>query len=273
MAKKEKTRSSMQEHRILEILRQNGGSCRTAELAARLDVSEETVRRNVKRLVHDGIAVRVHGGVFLANVTLEPAFGARLKENRTAKTRMAQSAAKLIGDGASVFLDNSTTTTFVAEALRTRRNLFVVTNSVSAAARLATHNGNRIFFAGGELRAGDGGAYGAEAMDFLRGFQPDFAILAASAVNAETGFMLSDYAEAAVARLFVANARNSIFVADASKMGLSGPIKVTEPENIACLVSDAAPPQDLSAALDRWGVRLVLAEGDEFLTKDKANGR
>lgn len=259
MTKPSKPHASLQEHRILKILRAQGGSCRTAELAVLLDVSEETVRRNIKRLVEGGLAVKVHGGVFLSNVNEEPAFNRRLGENREAKIRMARCVSNSIPDGASMFLDNASTTTFVAEALRARKSLFVVTNSITAAERLSAHNHNRIFFAGGELRENDGGSYSASAMDFVRGFSPDYAILAAAAINAENGFMLTDLAEAAFARSFIKRARTSIVVADRTKIGLNGPIVIEDPSRIARLVTDAPVPGDLAASARDWNVEIVVA--------------
>ncbi len=271
MSDRKKPYASIREHNILEVLRDQGGSCRTAELAVLLDVSEETVRRHVKRLVAGGLAVRVHGGVFLSNVNAEPAFRDRLGENPEAKRRMAACVANMIGDGASMFLDNSTTTTFVAEALRVRRNLFVVTNSVTAAERLSARGNNRIFFAGGELRDHDGGSYDSGAMDFIRGFRPDYAVLAATAINAENGFMLTDLAEAAFTRAFIENARTSIFVADNSKIGRTGPIVIAEPERVAALVTDMPPPADLLRAAEGWNVDIVVAPEDGKCTKGMFN--
>ncbi len=267
MIKNIKPYASMREHAILEVLRAHGGACRTGELAALLQVSEETVRRNVKRLVKEGLVVKVHGGVLLANITEEPAFSHRLEENREAKTRMADCVADMIGDGASLFLDNSSTTIFVAEALRKRKNLFVVTNSIGAAARLSAHNHNRVFFAGGEIRESDGGSYSPEAMDFVRGFQTDYAILAATAVNAENGFMLTDLSEAAFVRAFLQNAHTGIFVADQSKIGRTGPIVIDDPSRVGALVTDAPVPAALKTAAQRWQMDIFVA-ADAGCNKD-----
>ena len=64
--------SSHRAHELLEVLRENGGSCRTAELAGLLNVSEETVRRSIKHLAKEGVVIKVHGGVLLANRNEEP---------------------------------------------------------------------------------------------------------------------------------------------------------------------------------------------------------
>lgn len=258
--------SSHRAHELLEVLREHGGSCRTAELAGLLNVSEETVRRNIKHLAKEGVVIKVHGGVLLANRNEEPAFGERMEVNMPAKRAMAKCVAGMIEDGASMFIDNSSTTTFIADALRVRKNLFVVTNSVKVAERLSAHNKNRIFFAGGELRETDGGSYDANAMAFIKGFNPDFAILSAAAVNSDNGFMSIDLSEAEFARVYVDKANASIVVADQTKIGQNGPIIFAETSKIDVLVTDTAPPTRFQKAAEAVGMKIVVAQGESANT-------
>ncbi|OUS08918.1 hypothetical protein A9Q96_00825 [Rhodobacterales bacterium 52_120_T64] len=262
--------SSHRAHELLGVLRENGGSCRTAELATLLNVSEETVRRNIKHLAKEGIVIKVHGGVLLANRNEEPAFGERMEVNRTAKRAMAKCVAGMIEDGASMFIDNSSTTTFIADALRVRKNLFVVTNSIKVAERLSAHNKNRVFFAGGELREADGGSYGTGAMAFIKGFNPDFAILSPTAVNSDLGFMSTDLSEAEFARAYIARANASIVVADQSKIGQKGPIVFADAETIDVLVTDVSPPTNFRSSAKTLGLKIVVAT-KEGTARDKDN--
>jgi DeoR family glycerol-3-phosphate regulon repressor len=256
-------RSTHRAHELLEVLRENGGSCRTAELAGLLNVSEETVRRNIKQLAKEGVVIKVHGGVLLANRNEEPAFGERLERNQPAKRIMAKRVAEIIDNGASLFLDNGSTTTFVADALRIRKNLFVVTNSVKVAERLAAHNGNRVFFAGGELRANDGGSYGTQALAFVRGFNPDFAILATTFINSDKGFMLTDMSEAEFARVYIEHANATIVVADHSKFGNNGPIIFADTSQIDILVTDAPPPTKFILTAQNHDMKIIVAQEDD----------
>lgn len=259
MSDSHKAYTSMREHRVLEAVRAEGGACRTSKLAKLLNVSEETIRRNVKRLVAEGVVVKVHGGVLLADRNIEPTFKRRLEENREAKQLMARRVVDFVEDGTSLFLDNGSTTTYVAEALRKRKNLFVVTNSIKVAERLSAHNNNRVYFAGGALRETDGGSYGSTALEFIKGFTPDMAILACSAINHTRGFMLTDMSEAEVARAYIANARATIVVADQTKIGRKGPILITNPEDIATLIVDAPPPKIFANAAAKWGIEVIIA--------------
>jgi DeoR family glycerol-3-phosphate regulon repressor len=254
-------RTTHREREIVEALRLGGGSSRTQVLAAQLGVSEETIRRNVNKLAADGLVRKVHGGVHLPDAEIEPNFQRRMGENPGAKRRVAARVAAIVGNGASLFLDIGSTTAYIAQALRNHRDLFVVTNSVSVAHLLAARNNNRVFMAGGELRAHDGGAFGAEAIAFVRRFQVDYAICSATAINADRGFMLFDLQEAEFSREIMLRAKTRIVAADSTKFGRGGPIVICEPTMVDMLVTDAAPPRDLSAAMEAWSLEVVVAEG------------
>ncbi|NJM83372.1 MAG: DeoR/GlpR transcriptional regulator [Tabrizicola sp.] len=133
------------------------GAARIADLARDLAVSEETIRRTLKKLEQLGTVSRVHGGVHLKDWGPEPNFALRLGLNPGPKRVIARRMAEIIKNGASLFLDVGSTTAYVADALRNHRDLLVVTNSLPVAQTLAGRGSNRVFMAGGELRAHDGG--------------------------------------------------------------------------------------------------------------------
>jgi DeoR family glycerol-3-phosphate regulon repressor len=248
-------------HREMEILDalRRSGSCRIHELARRLEVSEETIRRNVKKLADNGLVRKVHGGVYLPDTVQELTFHQRMDLNPDAKRRVADAVAGIVHDGDSLFLDIGSTTAYVAQALRNHRNLFVVTNSVAVAHALATRNDNRVFLAGGELRSHDAGAFGREALAFVRQFSVQYAVLSAAAIDAETGFMLFDLQEAEFSREIMARAARTIVAADATKFGRRAPIRVAAPDEIGTLVTDETPPADIAASLAAANVEIVIA--------------
>ncbi|MGB8813958.1 MAG: DeoR/GlpR family DNA-binding transcription regulator [Paracoccaceae bacterium] len=251
--------SNQRDREILDALG-DSGSGRVLDLARKLRVTEETIRRAVKRLEAAGLATKVHGGVVLKDWASEPSFAQRFALNAPAKRRIAAHLAAMIGDGASLFLDVGSTTAYVAQALRAHRELLVVTNSLAVAQSLATRNGNRVFMAGGELRSHDGGAFGAEALAFVRQFQVRFAVLSAAAVDARAGFMLHDLREAEFSRELMARAEETIVAADASKFGRTAPIRLAEASAVHRLVTDAAPPADIANMLAVAGVAVSLAK-------------
>jgi len=251
--------ASHRESEILDVLKM-AGSSRIQDLALRLGVTEETIRRNVKKLAAQGLVRKLHGGVELIEPEGEPNFAFRMNENTAAKERIAQRLAGLIGHGDSLILDIGSTTAFVARALRAHRNLMVVTNSLAVAQTLVNRNNNRVFLAGGELRPHDGGAFGREAHDYLRQFRVDHAVLSAAAINASDGFMLFDMQEAEFSRAVIERADRAILAADATKFGRAAPIRIAEPDVFHTLVTDAPTPPDIAAMLASAGVAMVVAE-------------
>lgn len=249
--------STQRERTILELL-QEDGQARVEALAARLQVTDETIRRALKRLEAQGLVTRVHGGALLKDWGPEANFAQRMVQNPAAKRRIAEVTAGIIPDGASVFLDVGSTTAYVAQALRGRRDLLVVTNSLPVAQALTGINGNRIFMAGGELRSHDGGAFGAEALTFVQQFRCSHAILSAAAIDAPSGFLLQDLREAEFSRAMLARAETRIVAADAAKFQRSAPIAIAPPTRFTDLVTDQPPPDATARMLSDAGVTLHL---------------
>jgi DeoR family glycerol-3-phosphate regulon repressor len=251
--------SGPHERAILALL-EEAGTARVDDMAGRLGVAGETVRRALKRLEAAGRIARLHGGAQLRDWGPEPSFAQRMQVNPGAKRRIARAVARMLPEGASVFLDVGSTTAHVAQALRARREMMIVTNSLPVAQALAGVNGHRIFLAGGELRAHDGGAFGAEALEFLRQFRVGHAVLSVAGVTAGAGFLLQDLREAEFSRTMIAGAEEVIVAADATKFGHSAPIVVAPPGSVHHLVTDAAPDAALAAALEAAGTRVTIAD-------------
>ncbi len=252
--------TNQREEEILRELQKAGGSCRVSYLANQLTVSNETIRRNIRTLEESRIVRKVHGGVHLIEENAEAPFQSRISTHRDEKARLAAAVAKNINDGDSVFLDIGSTTAYVAMELQQRKDLFVVTNSAFVAHTLATRNGNRVFFAGGELRAHDGGAFGAEALDLVARLNVQFAIFSAGAVHAEFGFMLHDLEEANLARIAAVNAQVRIVVADKDKFSKRATVAIGSETRFDVFYTDAPPPDAIVDMLKSRDIDLVVVE-------------
>lgn len=243
---------------ILDLVR-NEDVTRVTALAERLGVSDETVRRALKPLVEDGVLTRRHGGVGLAEAAVEPSFRRRMRANAAAKKALGALVAERVRDGQVLMIDTGSTTAYVAQALSLRRRLTVVTNSVEVARHLVGRNDNRVYMAGGELRADLAAAVGAEAASFIRQFRADLAILSAAGIEPHGSFTDFDLDEARIARAMIDGSQARLVVADASKFGLPAPVTFCDPGEIGTLVTDAPPPPDLAAWLGAAGVEIVVA--------------
>jgi len=251
---------------IMRILADEG-TVTISGLAARLGVSLETVRRDVRPLTENGSVLKIHGAVGLAGQVGEAPFQRRMRENAEAKRRIAREMAQLIHDGDSVMLDTGTTTSFVARELLGHRRLTVVTNSSDIARTLATVNGNKVYMAGGELRSDSGAAFGVSAIEFIAKFSVTHAIISAGAIDAGAGVMDFDLEEAEFARMMLSRGAQSYVVTDHTKFGRRGLVQVAEFEVIGHVVTDEAVSPEIAAMLEEAGTRLII--GGSAATADE----
>jgi DeoR family glycerol-3-phosphate regulon repressor len=236
------------------------GSCSIIELARELEVSDETIRRNIKPLVHQGLIDKVHGGVVLSQQQEpEPPFGKRMNEHVEAKQLISARVATLIKDGDSIMLDTGSTTAYVARALGEHRNLSVVTNCTEIARTLAREASNRVHLCGGALRSDDCATFGSSAIDFVRQFQVNYAILSIGGVTADGGFMDYHLEEAEFSRAVIAQAKKTIVVADHSKFGNPNFIRVCDFDEVDMIVVEQAPSAEIEAALLEAGTAVINA--------------
>lgn len=243
-----------------EILRYVGlhGSYPIGDLASELGVSDETIRRDVRSLADEGLVMKVHGAIVAPDHLREGPFQHRLLENREEKLRIAAYAAGLVGHGESIMLDTGSTTAYVAQNLTTHRNLLAVTNSLEAARSLASKNGNRVYMAGGEIRADDGATFGAAANSFASRFQVDTAFLSITAINERDALMVAELWEAEFSRVVIGQAARVIVVADHSKFGRRALIKVCDFAAIHMLITSAPPPPAVADSLRAAGTEVVV---------------
>jgi DeoR family transcriptional regulator, glycerol-3-phosphate regulon repressor len=242
---------------ILAVLREVE-QIEVVELAQRLNVSTETIRRDAKTLEDQGAIIKSHGKLSLPHHLGEASFERRMRENIEAKIAIARAATDLVNDGDSMIIDTGSTTTFFARELRRKRNLTIVTNSTEIARLLVTVKGNRIFLSGGEMSPDDGAAYGSTTADFVSRFNVKFAFLAISALSAEHGPTDASLGESDFARIAIQTANQAIVLCDSSKFGQTSLIKVCPLEQIDMVISERAPDSELHELLVRKEVELLV---------------
>lgn len=253
---------SVRQREILKLVRQRG-SCTITELAEALDVSGETIRRNAKQLVAQGLALKLHGGIVLPEQYSEPPIQKRMLQQEQAKKQIAGAVARHLKNGDSLIIDTGSTTAYIAQALYDHKDLTIVTNSSYIAHFLASRNGNRVFMAGGELRAHDAAAFGATAIEFVRQFQTLYAVLSIGAMHETKGCMDYHLCEAEFSRAVMSQVETVIVAADTTKCGRTCAIKVCGLEQIDLLVTDSPPPLALGRSLKAAEVRVLVTQSDD----------
>jgi DeoR family transcriptional regulator, glycerol-3-phosphate regulon repressor len=152
----------------------------------------------------------------------------------------------LVRDGDSLILDGGTTCVHVAHALCVRSRLTVVTNSAEIARTLAPRNDNRVFIAGGELRADDAAAFGESTLAFIRQFHVRYAIVSVTAVDSQGRFMDAQPDDVSYSLAAFAQAERRVVVADHAKFGHSALVHAFGCDTVDLLITDEAPSPALA---------------------------
>jgi len=234
------------------------GALSVAELVRELNVSRETIRRDLNALAERGLIVTTHGGA-LSSERREPDLDVREAANAAAKRAIGERAAQLVPDGASLILDSGSTTHAVARALTARHRLSVYTNDWRIALVLGRRNENRVTLLGGELSDVEDAAFGLDTIHQLSQYHVDFAIVGAGAITPDAH--LADYSRmAAEVRAKMIEAGNIVVVvADLSKFGRVTPVRINGLERARCIVTEAQPERGIAKAIAARGPEILIA--------------
>lgn len=252
--------------RITEMLR-DSGVVSTEQFALALDVSTETIRRDLVMLDRVGLLERVHGG---ATATLaqpvgdEAPFSKRSGQENEAKRRMGISAATLVRPGQTIAIDIGTSAVCVARALPRDFSGIVATNSLLVAAELADRPNLQLLVSGGKIRAGDLALSNATTNAFFADLYPDIAFLGSGGIDETVGLTDFHFDEVTTRKIIIANSTRSFVLADATKFGRIARHRVASFEQIAGLITDEAPPEPIAKAIASAGGTVLLA-GPRFL--------
>jgi len=190
-------------------------------LAAELDLSEDTIRRDLREMAAEGLLKRVHGGALPLAPAL-PDFAARQMLAADEKTALGARAAAMIEPGQVIFLDGGTTTAALARALPRSFAFTVVTHSPTIACELERHPTAEVVLIGGRLYKHSMVTTGAVALEAIRGLKADLYFMGVTTQGLTTG----DMEEAATKRIIAENAAATWVLLTAEKLGRASPWKI-----------------------------------------------
>lgn len=249
---------SQERHRRILSMLETNGQISTVALATVLDVSRETIRRDLLELEQGGKARRVHGGAVRPQGALEPPFSKRITTQRRAKRDIARKAVALIAPGQCIMVDAGSTTAVFAQELTRLSGITVITNSLTIAGTLQGAECDiELLLLGGRLMTDVPATYGELTLSEIRRFSADLAFVAPVALDTEGAH---DFAlhEAEVAAAMIERAEQAVVLADSSKLGLTSRVRYCGPEQISSLVTDAGADPAVLAVLARGGIGTIL---------------
>ncbi|GIF67891.1 DeoR family transcriptional regulator [Asanoa ishikariensis] len=244
---------------ILRLARAQGRVDVTA-LAEGLQVTAETVRRDLTVLERAGVLRRVHGGAIpVERIGFEPALAARDSVLITEKERIAKAALAELPDEGSVILDAGSTTARLAHALPTDRELSVVVNSPVLATVLGTRANLTVLLLGGRVRGKTLATVDDWALRPLADMYVDVAFMGTNGCSVERGLTTPDPAEATVKRAMIAAARRVVLLADHTKVGNDYLARFGALTDLDVLITDSGLDNELAGDVEATGVRVVRA--------------
>lgn len=245
--------------RILEQARSRS-KVEVSALAEELEVTTETIRRDLAMLERQGQLRRVHGGaVHVQRLGYEPSVDTRRGQHAAQKTRIGRAARELLPDGGSILIDGGTTTLELVRNLPSDLRLTAVTNSLQAATLLAELPQVELLLLGGRLREVTGAAVGPWPLAALAELRIDVAFMGTNGLTPESGLTTPDQAEAEVKRAMVAAAGRVVCLADHTKVGLTQLCRFARLAEVDTIITDAGLDDALAGELRAAGPEVIRA--------------
>ena len=243
----------------LRKLVQSHGFASLGQLAASLEVSESTVRRDLEQLEKEGVARRTHGGAFWTGQSdTLPVFRTRRDDSWDAKVAIGRAASEMIEDHDTILLDGGSTTYEIARQI-VDRPLQVVTNSLPVAHLLSSSESIDLVMVGGCVRGRTAVAIGPMADAMLCSLNVGKAFLSIAGVN-ERGYFNSNMMLVESEKAMLGSADQSIVVADSSKFGKVSLSRLCGLHEVNTVITDSNLKSPWNDHLDSAGVELVLSE-------------
>lgn len=209
------------------------------ELSKRLYISESSIRRDLESLEKNGFLKRSHGGAHIAySGDLVVPFGVRAHKNTEAKQTMAKKAINLISDGDIVFLDQTSTSLFLAIELLKTKSVTVVTNNREILNLLAGSDLNIIFAGGNVSKANNNCIIGPSAQKCFEEIYADFAFISVKSLSKAGIVTDCSQEEVFIRNSMLCSSRKKVLLCDSTKIGTLSPYKQCTLKDIDILITD-----------------------------------
>ena len=232
-----------------------------SELSQIYKVSEETIRRDLEKLENDGFVIKSYGGaVSNENANVDLPFNIRKKRNVISKQKIAEVISSRIKDGTSIMLDASSTAVYIAKALKERKNLTLITNSIEILIEMFDTPNVNVLSTGGAMREGSFALVGPQTDKMLKSYHVDVAIVSAKGFDLETGMTDTEELHANNKKTMLHAGREKVLAVDSSKFGKTAFTEIGTLEDISMVVTDAKPDEVWLQAFKEYGIECIYPE-------------
>ncbi|MFP8563866.1 DeoR/GlpR family DNA-binding transcription regulator [Klebsiella sp. 1SOBk5mer] len=247
--------ASQRKQQILQILAEEK-QVMSGELSQRFNVSEDSIRRDLRELAAEGKLQRVHGGALPVSAAIAP-IETRKSMQIASKQAVARAAAGLIQPGQVVIVDGGTTTAAMIGLLPADLSCTVVTHSPGIAVALVDHPRIEVILLGGKVFKHSVVAVGPETLEAMARINADVFFMGVTGVHPRAGFTTGDYEEAGIKRALAARAAETVVMASREKLNAASAFAIGELNLASTLIVDGEPDAALRQRLVQSGMEIV----------------
>jgi DeoR family transcriptional regulator of aga operon/DeoR family fructose operon transcriptional repressor len=230
------------------------------ELSSSLNVSTNTIRRDLASLEKQGLLKRTHGGAVYVDNNQSVPYEARSREGLTEKEKIGRHAASLVHEASTVIIDAGTTTKQLALYLKGFGNLTVLTNSLEIAEILGKNPNIIVIVSGGILQVSPRHLIGMPAEQFFSRIRVDQLFTSANAISIEEGLLSSNLHIVPIKRKMMEAAKETIIIADSSKFHKTGIGQIAPLTAAQKIITDSGIPAETAAKIRAMGIEVIIAE-------------
>ncbi|MFX3617678.1 MAG: DeoR/GlpR family DNA-binding transcription regulator [Sporolactobacillus sp.] len=234
------------------------GKIYVPDISKELDVSAETIRRDLDRLEQEGRLRKVYGGAVKNHrLSVEPAFEQKMLVNSKQKQIIGRLAASLIEEGDVIMLGNGTTVLSILDFLGNKQNITLISHSTPVILKAMENFNGELISIGGKVDVRQQSTHGPLAEIELLQLKANKAFISAGGISKNDGITDYDLNEASMSRLLMQRSEESIILGDTSKIGRTTFAHICDLKDVNAFVTDAECPGNMRQALKENGIRLL----------------
>lgn len=247
--------TTQRKQHILTVLKRDGQVI-AKTLSEELELSEDTIRRDLRELARDGLLQRVHGGALPASPAVAD-FAGRTQIALGAKVAIGRAAANMVQPGQVVMVDGGTTALQLAKHLPLDLKATIVTHSPTIAVELIHHPGLEVILVGGKLFKHSVVAVGAAAIETIGRIRADIYFMGATGIHPKAGVTTGDLEESYVKRALSQSSAETILLASSEKMNAASPYLVVPLEELSGIITEKKVSDELTKPFSDVGISVM----------------
>jgi len=238
-------------------------SVKVSDLVSLFNVSEETIRRDLKQFENEGLVEKYYGGAILLEehkLAIESILTIEQRKNQFYKEKdiIGKKASELILSGQNIIIDAGTTTWCIAKHLKKHEDVMIMTNGLIIAEECCQNEKISVYLTGGKIFKKSLCTVGPSTLKELQKFSVDYVFLGVAGITCEKGFTSFDIYEAEIKRAIISVGKKTVIVADHGKFGCNGLVSFGGFEDIDVLITTDLADNTILEQIKNHGVKIII---------------